>query len=404
MKARNLLILAVLAAALAFWTYRTHTQKQRAAPPAMGSKVLPNLPVNEIGKIVITSPGSTTIVAKIKEKWSVSSRYNYPAHFGKIADTIRLLADMTVGQVVNISGNDLEQLDLLKPGETEAGTTQGGVGTLVEFMDDHEQIIDYLVIGKSFIRQPSREGQWNGFTDFGGYPDGQYIRTRDNKVFLVSHNLGQIKEDVKTWLDDEFINVSDSDIVKITSTGPDREPLRLQREEQGEMALDGLDAAVETLDVSRANQMAGALRYLSFDDVAPPTLSLDQIGMDNPVIFSARTRDGQVYTIELGKESEDASFRYARVRVEYQEPEPAADEENAGDAQPTGEQAVYDKELAEKTKALNDKLSRWVYMMRPFRTTPMLLRREDIVSKQEQEKRGQEAEPEQERANEEGTE
>ena len=389
MKARNFVILAALAAALAFLAYRSHVRREQTSAPLIGAKVLPNLPVNNVGKMVITAPGSTVIVARIKEKWCVPSRYNYPASFEKVSDAIRELADMTVGQAMNASAGDLKELELLKPGETGAAAEAGGAGSLVELMDGQEQLLGYLVIGKSFFRRPP-QGQMQGFMDFGSRPDGQYVRTSDNKVYLVSQTLQRVKEDAKTWLDDEFINVSDSDVAEITVTGPDRDPVRLLRREQGEMGLQGLDQDAETLDMSKVNQLTGALRYLSFDDVASPALTPDQTGLDQPVLFTARTKQGQVYTIEMGKESEDASSRYMRARIEYQAPAPAADATNAVPAAVSPENAgqaagksAPDGDPAEKTEALNAKLSKWTYMVRPFRAAPLLLKRADLVSKTE---------------------
>ena len=82
---------AFLCGSLVFY-YSVH-KESRLIPSAIGSKVLPNLPVNRVGKIVITSKDGITTVAKSKDKWVVASRFNYPANFDKVADAIRELAN-----------------------------------------------------------------------------------------------------------------------------------------------------------------------------------------------------------------------------------------------------------------------------------------------------------------------
>ncbi len=371
MKAKHLIILVLLAAVLGGWAYFGAWKKTQNVSPLVGAKVLPDLPVNSVGKIVITAPGSTVVVAKVNDAWIVPSRFNYPAKFDKIADVLLELSDMSVGQVVNLSKEQLGDLSLLPP--DQGG--RGEAGTLVELMDEDEQLLDHIIIGQAFVRRPApgAEGQMRGFA---GYPDGQYVRRSDDKVFLVSRTLGRITEDANTWLDDEMVDVSASEIEEIAASAPGGEEVRISRSVGGDLVLEGLDTELESSDASKINRMAGALRYLSFDDVVSPAMTSAETGMDAPALFTARTKAGRVYTMKIGAETGDGS-RYLRIEV-------ASDAPRGDDDQTEGESSpVPDLELAEQAEKLNAKLGKWTYIVRAFRVEPMLMSRDDIVTMKE---------------------
>lgn len=394
MKIKHLLILIILAAVLAGWAYWSSLDTGQSVSILVGTKVLGDLPVNDVSRIVITSPGSTVIVAKAEGTWSVPSRYNYPADFDKIADTIREISELTIGQVVNVSKDQWGNLNLLSPSRPSDKTAseQGDAGSLLELKDNQDRLLASLIIGKPFMRRPAQKAM-GPMTDLGGYPDGQYVRRNDDTVFLVSKTLERLTEDVKTWLDDEFIDVTASDIQEITVTGPDRAPIKLKLEGDNQLTLEGVRDDEESVETSKINQMAGALRYLSFDDIASPVLTPEQAGMDQPVIFTARTKQGQIFTLRIGSDITNAPpTRFVRVSVAYEAPTPdtkPADEQSSDAAIGTSttdeekDSLAKDQQLAEKTRALNDKLSRWTYMVKPYRADPLLLKREDMVKKKE---------------------
>ncbi len=381
MKAKHLIVLVLLAAALGGWAYFGAQKKMRNASPMVGAKVLPDLPVNSVGKIVITAPGSTVVVARVKGEWIVPSRFNYPAKFDKIADVLLELSNMSVGQVVNLSKEQLGELGLLSPGRAE----EGEAGTRVELMDEDEQLLDHIIIGQAFVRRAANraEGPMRGFA---GYPDGQYVRRSDDKVFLIARTLGRITEDANIWLDDEMVDVPASDIEKIVASASSGEEIRISRSDGQDLALEGLDPELESADASKINRMAGALRYLSFDDVASPAMTSEETGMDAPAIFTARTKAGRVYTMKVGAETGDGS-RYLRIEVACDAPDGDA-EDAEGESSP-----APDPELAEKTEHMNAKLSKWTYIVRAFRVEPMLMSRADIVTGNSEGRAGQPVPP-----------
>ena len=101
MKIRNLVILLVAAGLLGFWAYRIVDDGRQAHRPAqVGQTVFKDLPVNDVVSIVITTPETNVVIQRAEERWTVPSRFNYPAKFDKVADTLIALRDLKIGQMV----------------------------------------------------------------------------------------------------------------------------------------------------------------------------------------------------------------------------------------------------------------------------------------------------------------
>jgi len=379
----TLLILAVLIGALAYYTSRE--KKTAGAPGVLGRKVLPGLPLNRIAKIVLTSPEGVTTLSKVNDKWSVASRFNYPANFDKIADTMRELSELKIGQTVNAGASELGSFNLLDPRPADTNKT-AGAGTLVELRDEKDGLLASLVIGKNFTRQSARPEET--MMGFGGFADGQYLKTMDNKVCLVSQSLGRLTEDGKTWLDNSLVDVSSGDLKEISVTGPERAEIKLVRQKDGDsLVLSDLKPEEGTPETSKINQMANALNQLGFDDVAAPAISLKETGLDRPVVFTAAANDGLIYKIKIGNALANDSFnRYFTISVTN---EPAAVQESSKEEKETKAESTEKNEKepkknpAELAAALNAKFGSWVYTIKSYRSEPLLYQRNDLIKKPE---------------------
>jgi hypothetical protein len=366
----------------------------------IGTKVLPRLPINQVSKIVLTTTNNTLTLAKVKGTWTVANRFNYPAAFDKIADSLLQLGEIKVGQVITAGESQKGAFNLLDPAAMTPDR-KGQAGMRVELRDEKDGLIATLLIGKPFMRQ-APEGGVHGQLAFGDYPDGQYVQTSDGRIFLVGQTLDRLTDDVKNWMASEFISAAADDIQSIAVTAPDRAPIKLARSKNGEpFALAGLKAEEGTLDTAKVNQISGALNMLGFDDIAAPTLSPKESGLEHPVIFEAQTRQGQIYTLRIGNTLTNDTFdRYVQVTVAWKAPaEPQTNEKdttaksesettNAVDTvtanQPKAvESAKANKQKADEAKALNERLSAWTFVIKSYRAEPFLIKRTELIKKPE---------------------
>lgn len=381
MKLKTVIMLVALAGifvALAY--YSNQKKKTHAAPSAIGGKVLPNLAINRVAKLVIMSKDGTTTVAKDRDKWVVASRFNYPAKFEKIVDTIRELSELKIGQTVNAPPSRLASFNLLPP---QPGTNKSAqTGALLELRDDKDGLLASLLIGKEFKRPPDKAAPEMMF-NFGGYSDGQYVRTVDGKVYLVSKNLERMTEETKTWLADDFINVPANDIKEIEVTGPERAAIKLARARDNEpFELADLQKNEGTLDSSKVNQMTGALSYFGFDDAADPALSLKETGLDRPIVFKVETKEGLIYTLHVGNSLPNDSFdRYLTVSVNN---DPSIVTQSV-ETEKGKEQSIQEpkKNISEQAASLNERFAPWIYIIKSYRAEPISLKRDDLIKRPE---------------------
>jgi hypothetical protein len=199
--------------------------------------------------------------------------------------------------------------------------------------------------------------------------------------------MERMTEPAKSWLADNFISVTSSDIKEINVSGPDRVEIKLSHAKDSDaFILAGLRPEDGTLESSKINQLTGALNRLGIDDVVDPAIALKETGLDNPVIFKATTKEGLVYTLKVGNTLANDSFdRYFTISVTN---EPAIDWQiNDNQKQESisnkEEQDSDKKKASELAAGLNSTFSPWIYVIKSYRSEPILFTRDDLIKKPE---------------------
>lgn len=373
------IVLIVLVAA-AVWSSRSpSTGNGLSATP--GGVLLPGLDVNAVASIIIRTPDENVHITRKDDTWVASSLYDYPADFSKIRSELRGLSDLKVGQVVR-GGDDLLDEFGLSTNVTEISLQDAGGGEVAA-----------LRLGADRMAQSG--GQ------FGGYPDGQYLRVADGPVVLVPKSLTGFSSRSIDWVDTKFVQVPAPDIVTVGVTAPD-EAYVLHIGENNAFTVEGMGEN-ETVDASTANRLRGALNYLTFSGVADPVASDAELGMDAATRYEVSTRDGFTYVFLVGAEAENG--RHVRVTVQYTEPAPPTREDAAALVEESeGEEEAADSEdriaakLAELTEAHTttvaeakkkaDDLAQfapWTFVISTYNADAMTFARDKLVKIEEPE-------------------
>jgi hypothetical protein len=405
MKTKNLIILIVVAAVLVALAYLSSTRKTRTdvAASAVGQHVLPALQegdtLGRVEKIVVRSRSATSMVARVNEAWVAPNKYGYPAKFDKIHDLVRKLADLKVGQTVPGDASQAKALQLISP-ETASTNDAANAGTLVQLLDKADAVVASLVVGKEHMRKPSGDSPFGGY---GGYPDGRYISAA-GKAALVAESFSDLPSADKDWLDADIVNVMSSDITDMVVTNAAGKRIELRRADPNASFTIAPLAADEELDSSKVSSLSGVLNYLTFTDVANPSLSDTNTGMGAATVCVMKTKQGKVYTLKVGKTLPGSSDRYLRLSAAFvPPPEPPSTNvlDQAKEAGKKPEEIEQEKkkieEEAKKKKAeqetfaneardLNDKVSRWTYVVASYKLDSVTANREDIVKKKEKPK------------------
>ncbi len=385
MKTRNVVILVTAAVALSLLAFLSSLKQMEYGPSDEGKKVLPDLPVNDISRIVITDGNSVSKLVKTEDNWVAANQYNYPVKFKNIRDALLDLHELKVGQLVNADPEQIKDLKLLSPREATENA-----GILMEMYTNGSEPVAHLLLGRK--RMSKGAGRFN----MGNYPSGRYVSPDGGKtVYLVSETLNNISVDITDWMDNQIVHVPSSKVREVTLRGPNREPFTLTLDEEEDVLK--LTDLAENLEMNptEAYSLRSALSYFRFDDIADPSLPEKEMGLDDPSIFTVKTKAGTSYTIRIGSSvSEDNPARYVQLsasKLEAKESEAENEDEDdqPGDEDKETEDSEAKQDPAEKVRNLNRKFSNWTYIISEYKIEPMLKSREDLTKEKVQEDKPQ---------------
>jgi hypothetical protein len=331
---------------------------------------------NSIERISFQSEDGTVTVARVDGAWVAPDKYNYPLDFEKAGGFVRKLAELKIGQIVPPGEKEREALELT-----------GDDGTLLEMTDGAGNVVAAVRFGKEHESRPSGAGQ------YGGYPDGRYIGVGED-AYLVSETFMDLPGDARDWLDKEIVNHAAADIAEATVTDSEGRTLTFKRPEGGgDLALTDL-ADDEKMTGYKANDLANMFSYLNLNDVADPAAGDEALGLSTGLVVVAKSKKGQVFTATLGNSPADSADRYIRIGVAYEAPaEPAVEipEDEDEDAKKKREEAAAKRreaqaKLAAETKELNDRISKWVYVVSSYKVDDVKTDRSHFVEKKEEKK------------------
>ena len=360
-------LVAVLGAA--GWIIRQRAQQSwHSAGQAIGQKLLPDFPVNDLAQVTIQSGTNELHLVRRDNVWSVAERGNYPANFSQIRELLLKFADLKITQVEDIGPSQLGRLDLLPPG---AGAH---TGTQVEFKDANDKVRATVLLGKTHLRQPASGSQFGGAGDE-GWPDGRYVKTPDAKaVALISDALDSVQPQPQSWLDKDFFSIDKPRSIAVQFPEITNSWQLTRGSETNDWQL--ADARpTEKLDVAKVAGVAGALSSPTFDDVvkAGPAAT-------NVTTVTIKTFDEFTYVAQIGNAANgDRSLTLALSAAL-----PAA-RVPAGDEKPEDKIRLDNEFKAEQAK-LNDKLAAekkfagWTFTIPSYVCEPLLKFRSDLLS------------------------
>jgi len=366
MSGKTMVILAVVAVvfgALAVWTSRDESGFDNTSA---GENLLPGIDINSIDRIEIESAGEIVTVTRSDSGWVIPSRFNYPANFKKVRDLLLKLEEITIGQVISVNETQKEEMKLLPALATRLRLLAGD-DTLVE-----------LLLGDTRQRKVTT----TQLTAYGGVPGGRFVSVDAGEtVCLTADALREVTPQPKQWLEEQILNVPESDVTSIEMLDSSGTSVKLSRGEDGSLTLPDL-AEDEEFDTSKSYSVKSALGYLRFNDIADPALADTDLGLTQPGIFEATTSKGHVYTVKIGASPTNSADRYVRLSVAYNPP--ASDDEEGDDDK--AEEKIAKRAAAEKEAMdLNEKLAKWTYVIPSYKVEAMQKKREDLLKKKEEE-------------------
>ncbi len=340
-KVTTLVITAALLGGLAYWS----SHRGRIKTPSLtGKPVLKSIDLSQVGRLELTTNGKKSLILKGTEAgWKIESLFNYPADITKIRANLLSLTDLKIGQVVR--EKKLEN------------------ATLADLQSPEGKSLAILRLGERHLREAPGEMAMMGG---GSFPDGRYVATEEETVYLVKETLDAFDGDIKNWADTQICAVPGSDIAT-AEFKVNNETLKLERK-NGAWALEGLGPK-EELDTSKLYSIDSTLGYLNFSSIADPALTEEQAGFTTGVVYVATLKNGERYQARVGNTiGTDRAFK---VSASFE---------------PSGTNALENATIKAKVDKFNADVAKWTYLIASSSADNFSKRRTDVVKAKEEPK------------------
>ena len=372
-----LLFLVVVLGIGGLMVYHKQNDVRTTGDPAIGKKLLGDLPVNDVARISVKQDTNELNLVKKDGRWRVRERNDYPANYSEISDFLLKARDLKVVQTEKVGPSQLSRLALV-PGQ---GTN---AALVLELRDQNDKLLQSVLLGKKHM-QKSKTPSPMGDMGEGGWPDGRYVKvgSGSDTVALISDALSNIEPKPEPWLNKDFIKVEKIRSIAVNFPAATNSWKLTRETETAEWKL--ADAKPEEkLDPSKASSVSNPLSSPSFTDVDTKSTP-EQLGLNKPTLLTLDTFDDFTYTLKVGQKTND---NYAlALNVAAQIPK----ERTPGKDEKPEDKTKLDKEFKDKTQKLEEKLNqekpceKWVYLVSSWTLDPLLKDRSQLLVEKKEE-------------------
>jgi hypothetical protein len=377
-----LLFLLVVLGLAGLMVYNRQNDIAKTGDPAIGQKLLGDLPVNDVAHIALKQSTNELNLVKKDNLWRVRERNNYPANYSEISDFLLKAKDLKIVQSEKVGPSQLSRLNLV----TGQGTN---AALVVDLKDQNDKSIQSLLLGKKHLQKSKGPSPFGDMGDQ-GWPDGRYVKvgTASDTVALISDALANMEPRPEQWLNKDFFKVEKVRSIAVEGPAVTNSWKITRDSETAEWKL--ADAKpTEQLDTSKTSSAGTALGSPSFTDVVTGN-SPDAVGLDKPTLVNLVTFDDFTYTLKVGHKTNDT---YALTIVVSGK---VPTERIAGKDEKPEDKAKLDKEFKEKQKKLEDKLAQekgyenWIYLVSNWTLDPLLKDRAQLLVEKKEEPKKEE--------------
>jgi len=374
MKTKTTLLLVVLGvlavgAVLLFSRRTAHDERGWS----IGDAVFRSFPVNDIATIVVRANGQTVTVTKAGGVWVVKEYYNYPARFDAVADLLKTIYNMRVGQLVRVRPASLGQLQLRSVDQRDAAPQE--CGTQLEFIDGTGALVAQTLVGAAKQGEPDERQPYRFAMTEGTYilPPSALPRSSTDRInVVIVKDALQFGRTPDAWIDKQLLNAASETLSKITVTEPDGASYTLSRTNAAaEFVLAGL-AATQQLKSAEVASLGNALSYLNADDVLSPDDTATNTALTRAWVFSARSFDGTVYTLRVA--DTNSAKACAALSVAYTQPPKVSVASNIAEHIQT---STADAE--ETARKLQARLAPWQFVLPEFKANTLRTPRANLI-------------------------
>jgi hypothetical protein len=344
MKMNKLIGLTAVAVILGVAAYMSSNSKKVKTPSYVGKPVIPGLDLSKVMKIEFKDPEGEVLKLESGDSgWKISSLYDYPADITKIRKNLLDIKNLEIG--------------------SKAPAGKVAAPSVLDLQDSSGKSLATLLMGDEHMRKASGQmAQFGG----GSFPDGRYVSAGDSgEAWLVKETLSSFSKDPSNWADTQIISITSSDVNGIALMRESGACILSKKD--GNWSIAGLKED-EEFDTSSSYSLESALSSLSFNTLADPALTDEDLGINTGAVFKVTLKNGESYTAKVGNPVADGTDRYMKIAAAFT---------------PQGTNETVNAEIRTKVDNFNTGASKWTYIIPSYKAESMMKERSDLVKQKE---------------------
>ncbi len=281
MKARTALLLVVLAAAvLAAGLYFGTGNREQVASIPQSQFAFPNLAqrLQDAGRIEVLHHGTTLVLTRSGNVWTLPARSGYPADQGKVHALTAQLTELKLDEPRTSNADDYARLGV------EDAQGKDADSTLIRILDGAGAPLAEVIAGHQ------RTGNHGG-------GDGTYLRrSGESQTWLAAGRLSASTE-AMDWIDPIIADVPPPDVTSVAVT---RAGLTMNIARQDGHMVMTAPAEHPKLDQFKLEDMARGLERLTLTDVKPAPAPGKPLG-----VAVVSLKSGMSVTVDVSLDGSD---------------------------------------------------------------------------------------------------
>ena len=321
----------------------------------VGKPVLDQVDLTAAKKILIDAGPRKVTLKSGPDGWVVAEQGDFPADDLKLRKFLISLANETIEHRVTENPARLLELGLLTQEESGNKFEEEKTGTLVSLLDQENQTIYRVLVGKSRI--PAK----GPTTAFGG----QYIRFPEEKAaYLVAETL-RVESESRRWLDGTVVKFDRNKLLKSVRLARGKGGrLALARENpEGPWKMQG--AASKTLNAREMDDLATQISDLKLHQVAQQGRSAATLGREKVAEVKMELFDQRTFRMTIGEKKADQDFRYVTFSADI-------------------DPSVTDEALKKEVEAFNNRFRNRIVSIYDWEAQRILKSREALLKPEDQ--------------------
>jgi len=373
MRANSLITLGVVTvgiAGVAAWV-ATRPSPGADARPAETGLLFAQLRerANDVAEVALTTASESFTLRRSDAGWGLADKGGYPVDVDRVKALVLGIAELTLVEPKTANPELWPKLEVQDPTSAPDAPSKR-----VRIATGDGQVLADVVIGRQ---------EYGG----GANQSTVFVRKVDGGPALEARGRLSIEGRAANWLDRDIAKLERKRVRDVQIDHPAGERLRVFREspDLNDFDVADLPEGAELSWAGVAGGIAGALEYLSLEDVIP----LAQASFDDTQAVAARftTFDGLVVTVRSVEQDDKTLLKVAaefdpsvRAAEPAGPPPPPEEGAEAPAPAPVGKSV---EEVTQEAEAIRARVQDWVYVVSGYAGANLRKRLEDLLKKPE---------------------